>query len=271
MLKDKVLVYLWFCILTLPLAAAVLIAVSVIGDHSTHRLQPSFTTALANFANVLVGTDSEGSKFLSAFKTSLSLSLGASILAVLGALPIARLLGTKWRSQLWTVAAIVIGARVVPATAPIPIFTDLANRLQLENSWLLVIVLYVLIFLPMACALLSAAQWPEIAFAQELLALDAKLEWWHKLKYEFRALGPDLCITGGAVFLLCWSDFIIASFFLSPGELTITRFLANSQTFYGTKWGYLGAAIILSLLPVMAAIFLISQSIRLRVKSIEEE
>jgi len=136
----------------------------------------------------------------------------------------------------------------------------------MPNSWILVIALYTLLLLPLACALLSAAPWPQFDLNLKFLAMDAPVSVSGAISQALKALGPDVRITAAAVFLLTWCDFVISSFFLPTGDSTLSRLLANKQGFLGTQWGKLGAGIIISTLPVVAAIMVISRALRTRVR-----
>jgi hypothetical protein len=118
---------------------------------------------------------------------------------------------------------------------------------------------------------MAAAPWQQVELNMKLLALDAPLNAVGVLTSVFRGLGPDLRITGGAVFLLAWSDFVIASFFLPTGHSTISRLLANKQSFLGTQWGQLGAAVIISAIPVLVAVWIISKAVKGRMKLANEQ
>ena len=250
MIRNKVLLYTWIGILLVPFATAILLAFGSASGQGSNRIHLSVVTGMSNFSTVVVGERGEELQFISSFGNSLWVAMVASLLAVCPALPVAQKLGSKWRSSLWTVAAICIGARVVPVTAPLPVFRSLARAIYVSNSLTLLIVLYVLLFFPLACALLSTAEWEKIGEACQVLEMDAELGRWDRLQHYYSSLLADIGIAMGVVFLMCWSDFVIASFFLPPGEITISNLLLTKQTFYGTSWGRLGAAIILSSVPV---------------------
>lgn len=268
--KKRKLLIVWLLILAVPFLSAVVLAISVTAKHGSRKLQPSWTTMVSNFRLVLL---SENTKYelASCFITSTVLCLTSAIITVTAALPIAFTLGTRWRKHLWAATGVVIGARVVPITAAIPIFEYLERFLHISGNWSFVTGLYTLLLLPLACALLAAAPWPQLTINLKLLAMDAPLSVGSAVLQVFRALGPDLRITGGAVFLLAWCDFVIASFFLPAGDSTISRLLANKQSFLGTEWGPLGAAIILSALPVLVVAIVISKAVKVRVRLSHEQ
>lgn len=256
--------------LAVPFLSAVILAISVSAKHGSRKLQPSWTTAVSNFRAVLLGGDTDY-EFAVCFLTSTVLCLTSALITVTVALPIARTLGTRWRKHMWAATGVVIGARVVPVTASIPVFEYLGQLLNLSGSWLFVTALYTLLLLPLACVLMAAAPWPQLNVNLKLLEMDAPLSVGGVLSQALRTLGPDLRITGGAVFLLAWCDFVIASFFLPAGDSTISRLLANKQSFLGTEWGLLGAAIILSALPVLVVTTAISKAMKGRVRLSHEQ
>ena len=97
-----------------------------------------------------------------------------------------------------------------------------------------------------------------------MMALDANPLPKEVLSHVVRIIGPDLGITGSAVFLLAWSDFVISSFFLPPGESTVSQVLASKQSFLGTQWGPLGAAVLVSIVPVVLGIAAMSGALAQR-------
>lgn len=249
-IRNRLLLYTWIGILLAPFATAILLAFGSAGGQGSNRISLSVVTGMSNFSTVIVGARGEEPEFVASFGNSLVVAIVASLFAVCPALPVAQKLGSKWRPWLWTVATICVGARVVPVTAPLPIFFWLARSAHVNNSVTLLIVLYILLFFPLACALLSTAEWGKISEGRQVLEMDADLTRWERLKHYYRTLLPDIGLAMGVVFLMCWSDFVVASFFLPAGKITISNLLLKNQTYYGTSWGRLGAAIILSGIPV---------------------
>lgn len=144
--KKRKLLIVWLLMLAVPFLSAVILAISVSAKHGSRKLQPSWTTAVSNFRAVLLGGDTDY-EFAVCFITSTVLCLTSALITVAVALPIARTLGTRWRKHLWAATGVVIGARVVPVTASIPVFEYLGQLLNLSGSWLFVTALYTLLLL----------------------------------------------------------------------------------------------------------------------------
>ncbi len=256
MATNRPFVILWIAILAVPFCTSIFLAASISGDHATQRGHIAWRTAVSNFASVVEVNKAGGSSLPRALFTSLWICLSAATITVCLAAPTGQFIGLRYEMRMWTIAAAAVGTRVVPVTAALPVFAAVQAGLRLGNSWQFTLVLYVALFLPFASALLAAAPWQEIMIAQQLLGLDAALSRGDRLRYWRDALGSDVALAAVSIFLLCWSDFVVASFFLPSDMETVTGLLFKFQAFSGTQWGKMGAALAVSLLPIMVVMLL---------------
>jgi multiple sugar transport system permease protein len=270
MTRAKVALLLWAAAVGLPVVASVFLSLCVGQNSGTHASGCGVSTTCSNYSFVITEKDTDGSpRFLTALLNSAFISGIVAVTSVLVALPLARRIGGGPKRRLWNAGALALGLRVIPVTAPLPVFAWTQERLALSNGWFVACALYVSLLLPLACVLLSAADWSQIEMGQNVLAMDAPFRNWESLRYRVRAIAPDLSITFAAVFLLCWSDFVVAASFLPPTTLTLARLLANYQTFYGTQWGLLGTAIVLSIVPIVLLAIFALQVVSLRASASE--
>jgi N,N'-diacetylchitobiose transport system permease protein len=79
------------------------------------------------------------------------------------------------------------------------------------------------------------------------------------LRITFPLVGPGLVATAIFGFIQAWNEYIIAYVLLSsPGNQTLTVWLASFTTNHGPEWGPLMAGATLTGLPVVA-LFLVLQ------------
>jgi len=251
----------WIFAALIPFMTAFVLAAGASATAGTFYLQPSLATLAANFSLV---TDSDAQTNIRAsLFTSLWLSLACSIVTTALATGAGAAL-SRLRGSAWIVTSAFVGSRVVPVTAALPLFAMLIGVLRLPKGLFVIAVLYVLLFLPLAAALLSGARWQETQRAIGIINLDGALSLTGRAFLVVRSIGADIAIAAITVFLLCWSEFFLAAFLLQPGEVTIARYFSSFETINGYMWGPLGAAIVLSMIPAVIAIAAVGAVIRLR-------
>jgi ABC-type glycerol-3-phosphate transport system permease component len=245
----------WTFVLVVPFLTALLLSVGVSGTSGYYHLNFSVETALANYGAVLFGRPGlpeESRMFLEALGITAQISWGAAFVTVLMAMPVAARLAVCWRKYRWTAAAVAIGTRTLPITVAVPVFSGLSHHLGLPLGRPMLTMLYIFIFLPLGCAMLSAADWHSALINEHILALDAPLGIYSRAVYRVKALAGDLAVTIALLLLLCWSDAFLPAYFLDPRtpDITAARLLDRQQGFLETEWGLLGAAIVSFLAPL---------------------
>jgi hypothetical protein len=177
-----------------------------------------------------------------------------SLCAVLIATPVAERIGTRYRKNLWKIAAFALGLRVLPAATAIESFSSFQRLMELPRGSPLVITVETCVLLPMAVVMLAAGAWPELHRGETILSLDTPMSAWEHLVYRVHTIGPDLALTAGATFMLSWSDFVFPDFFLDQSSQTVSQLLVGTQGFYVRNWGAFGAMVCLAVAPPLIVV-----------------
>jgi multiple sugar transport system permease protein len=263
MTRRRVALAVWLVTLAGPFLAAVTMSVCVGDVIGSHALTCSAATIYLNYVRVAFGGDGS-SPLLKALTNSALLAGTVAIVSTAVALPVAAWLARRSTRSLWNAGAFAIGLRVVPVTAPLPVFAAFQEFLGAPNGWPIAVGMYCALFLPVASVLLAAGDWQTAHQSGVLLSLDERLSASESARLYFHALATDIFLAALGVFLLCWSDFVVAVSFLRPATPTVATVLANYQTFYGTQWGLLGTAVVLSIMPLAVASILGFLALRVR-------
>ena len=261
MRSERIETAAWIFVALVPFATAFVLAIGASSAAGTFYLQPSLATLVANFS-LVTGSDTQAS-IGESLSTSLWLSLTCSTVTVTLAIGAGAAL-SRIQGSTWVVTSAFVGSRVIPITAALPLFAMLVGVLGLPKGLLVVATLYVLLFLPLAAALLSGARWEDARRSIEFVALDGPILPAGRLLLFARFIAVDIAIAVVAVFLLCWSEFFLAAFLLQPGEVTIAHYFSSFETINGYMWGPLGAAVVLSTIPAGVAIAVAVAVVRFR-------
>jgi N,N'-diacetylchitobiose transport system permease protein len=179
----------------------------------------------------------------------------ALVIAFLAAVGTARF-GFKGRTGF---LVMIIGVQMVPLNALIiPLYMLLDNAGQVD-ALPGVIAVYLAVVLPFMVWTLRgfvANIPPEL---EESAMIDGCTRVGAFFRITFPLIGPGLVATAIFGFIQAWNEYIIAYVLLSsPGNQTLTVWLASFTTNHGPEWGPLMAAATLTGLPVVA-FFLVLQ------------
>jgi N,N'-diacetylchitobiose transport system permease protein len=182
----------------------------------------------------------------------LAISLAVAFLAAVG---VARF-GFKGRNGF---LIMVIGVQMVPLNALIiPLYLMLDGVGQ-TDALPGVIAIYLAVVLPFMVWTLRGFVANVPVELEEAAMIDGCTRFGAFLRITFPLVGPGLVATAVFGFIQAWNEYIIAYVLLSsPGNQTLTVWLASFTTNHGPEWGPLMAAATLTGLPVVA-FFLIVQ------------
>lgn len=182
----------------------------------------------------------------------LAISLAAAFLAAVG---VARF-GFKGRTGF---IIMIIGVQMVPLNALIIPLYLMLDKLGQTDALPGVIAVYVAVVLPFMVWTLRGFVANIPVELEEAAMLDGCTRLGAFLRITLPLVGPGLVATAVFGFIQAWNEYIIAYVLLSsPGNQTLTVWLASFTTNHGPEWGPLMAAATLTGLPVVA-FFLIVQ------------
>jgi N,N'-diacetylchitobiose transport system permease protein len=182
----------------------------------------------------------------------LAISLATAFLAAVG---VARF-GFKGRTAF---IIMIIGVQMVPLNALIIPLYLMLDKLGQTDALPGVIAVYVAVVLPFMVWTLRGFVANIPVELEEAAMLDGCTRLGAFLRITLPLVGPGLVATAVFGFIQAWNEYIIAYVLLSsPGNQTLTVWLASFTTNHGPEWGPLMAAATLTGLPVVA-FFLIVQ------------
>ncbi|GAB3262222.1 carbohydrate ABC transporter permease [Arthrobacter pigmenti] len=155
----------------------------------------------------------------------------------------------KFRTSILMMVLII---QMVPLEAlVIPLFVQVRN-LQMLNSLLGLVVVYVAFSLPFAIWMLRGF----VAAVPEELEEAAYIDganWWRMFRSVlFPLVAPGLVATSVFAFITAWNEFIFALTFMNdPEKYTVAVGLQQFFGQYSNQWGYIMAASTLITIPVM--------------------
>ena len=176
----------------------------------------------------------------------LAISIAVAFLAAVG---VARF-GFKGRTAF---LIMVIGVQLVPLNALIiPLYLMLDGVGQ-TDALPGVIAIYMAVVLPFMVWTLRGFVANIPVELEEAAMIDGCTRFGAFLRITFPLVGPGLVATAVFGFIQAWNEYIIAYVLLSsPGNQTLTVWLASFTTNHGPEWGPLMAAATLTGLPVVA-------------------
>jgi ABC-type glycerol-3-phosphate transport system permease component len=218
---------------------------------------PSFwphTFTLEHYRTVLVERD-----FGRYVLNSVLVGLGATVLALLvGALAAYALARLDHPRAGLLEKAILAGALFPPAVLLIPLY-QVALRLGLLNTYLILILSHAALNLPFVI-------WVLTAFFREVpreLEEAARLDGFSNLGILFRVILPlslpAVAATAILVFIFSWNEFLFAlAFITTPAKRTVPVMVAllSGTSLYEIPWGPITAAVVATTAPVVVAILI---------------
>ena len=176
----------------------------------------------------------------------LAISIAVAFVAAVG---VARF-GFKGRTAF---LIMVIGVQLVPLNALIiPLYLMLDGVGQ-TDALPGVIAIYLAVVLPFMVWTLRGFVANIPVELEEAAMIDGCTRFGAFLRITFPLVGPGLVATAVFGFIQAWNEYIIAYVLLSsPGNQTLTVWLASFTTNHGPEWGPLMAAATLTGLPVVA-------------------
>jgi multiple sugar transport system permease protein len=191
---------------------------------------------------------------------SLFISSGATLLCLAVAAPAAYSLSRLRPRGAGGVIALLIGVSLFPAvTFFFPLY-EIVRALHLANNPIALIVPYATFNLPLAVLFLAAFFRTIPPSIEEAGLIDGLGRLGLLLRVILPLSGPGLATTAILVFIASWNEFLFALTFMPRDEAkTVTVAIASLSggSLYELPWGLIGAAIMLSVAPlvVMAALF----------------
>jgi len=200
--------------------------------------------------------------FFTYMRNSLVIACFATLLAVSGA-TLAGYVYSRYRSKLLTASAFfLIAVRLFPPIViTLPLF-PIVNRLGLNDTHLVLIILYATFFV-------SMNTWIMKAFIDQIpreLDESAVIDGANTLRILWHVVlplaAPGMIAASTFVLVFSWNEFLFAFIFTTTEAKTAPLILSEMLgALDGVEWGVLFAAATLQLLPVLAFVMLVQKAV----------
>ena len=254
--KNNLLIYLGMLVVAIYLTAPIIwiVMMSFKNKFDVTSMPPKifFIPTLDNY-KALFGLGKgglvAGSTFLSYFKNSLILSVGAVVLALFLGMPAAYAIARLRFKAKESLAFTFLSFRFVPEiTIILPLYV-LYQKLQLYNTYIGLILIYQLIAIPLMVWMMRS-YFEEIPIAIEQAAHTDGYSWagtFFRLILPLAA--PGVAATLVLCFIFCWNNFIMG---LMLGGIDTQPVTVGLLSFMGTseiQWGSMAAATVVAIIP----------------------
>lgn len=181
------------------------------------------------------------------------------IISAMSAYAITRMI---WRGRETTLKIILMGMMVPIHAALLPLFIILSKAHLLNSYWSLIIP-YVAFGLPMAVFLFTSFMESLPRELEEAAAIDGcgiyQIFW----KIIFPLIRPAIATVSIFTFISSWNELMFAVTFINKAEYkTLTVGIMSMVGAYTTKWGEIGAGLMIATIPTVIMYLLLSEQVQ---------
>jgi ABC-type glycerol-3-phosphate transport system permease component len=216
-----------------------------------------FTPTLENYRNVLGGTTGSAEAFGPLVMHSVVVAVGSTLLALAVGLPAAyalanRRFGPRRGVANWILSTIMFP----PVVAVIPVFV-FAGKLNLLDTWPVLIVPYAAFNLPMVIWILRStiAQVPEEI--EQAAMVDGASRREALVRVILPLVVPGIATAAILSMVLAWNEFLFALALTRESVKTAPVGVAEFSGLFGTQWGNLTAASTVISAPIIVLVLIL--------------
>lgn len=181
------------------------------------------------------------------------------IIAATAAYAIQRML---WRGREAVMKFILLGMMVPIHAALLPLFIVL-SKLHLLNSYQALIIPYVAFGLPMAVFLFTSFFASVPREMEEAAAIDGCNIYQIFFRIIFPLIKPAIATVSIFTFIQSWNELMFAVIFINKAEFkTLTVGIMSMVGAYTTKWGDIGAGLMIATIPTIVIYLLLSEQVQ---------
>jgi multiple sugar transport system permease protein len=192
---------------------------------------------------------------------SFIIASGVTVLVILLAIPAAYSLA-RWDTKgSERIAMWILSLRMLPPVAVVIPYYVLATRLELIDTYAVLIIVYMAFGLPFAVWLMRGF------FAEIPRELDqaAMLDGYSYLavlrKIIIPLAMPSIAVTAIFTFIFSWNEFLLALLLTDTNAVTVPVQISKMILAYQVLWGELSAAGVIALLPLLFVVFALQRYI----------
>lgn len=219
-----------------------------------------FQATLENYVTVMAGGQGTSQGFGQLLLNSAIVSIGATALTVLLAVPAAYALSMRTFSPRKKISGWILSTYMFPPiVAVIPIFV-FAGKLGLMDTYAILIIPYTAFSLPIAVWILRSAI-VQIPFEiQEAAMVDGAAHWTTLRQIIWPLLVPSVATVSVLTLVLTWNEFLFALSLTRSNAKTAPVGLQEFTGMFGTDWGSITAGATLVVAPILILTILLRRN-----------
>lgn len=181
------------------------------------------------------------------------------IISAMSAYAISRMI---WRGRETTLKIILMGMMVPIHAALLPLFIILSKAHLLNSYWSLIIP-YIAFGLPMAVFLFTSFMESLPRELEEAAAIDGCGIYQMFWRIIFPLIRPAIATVSIFTFISSWNELMFAVTFINKTEYkTLTVGIMSMVGAYTTKWGEIGAGLMIATIPTVIMYLLLSEQVQ---------
>lgn len=181
------------------------------------------------------------------------------IVSAMSAYAISRMI---WKGREVTLKIILMGMMVPIHVALLPLFIILSKAHILNSYWSLIIP-YIAFGLPMAIYLFTSFMESLPREMEEAAAIDGCGIYQMFLRIIFPLIRPAIATVSIFTFISSWNELMFAVTFINKAEYkTLTVGIMSMVGAYTTKWGEIGAGLMIATIPTVIMYLLLSEQVQ---------
>lgn len=262
-LSGRVNVFLCFislmllCVLLFPLYWVLVTSLKT--EQEIFRIPPTFYPHIWNTKSYAAQLTSGDFNMFQSFANSLVISLGAMLIAVVLAVPASYSIARyKFAGRKMILLSFLVTQMLPVSVLLTPMFIMFKN-MKLYNTWGAAILADATIGIPFSVLILKNYFASIPKELEEAAYIDGCNRFMAFIRILIPIAKPGVVVCGIFSFLYAWGDLAYGmTFILDQQKRPVTAGIFNFMGQYGTKWSYLTAFAIVSIIPV-AIIFIFAQ------------
>jgi ABC-type glycerol-3-phosphate transport system permease component len=229
----------------------------------TQALPPvwSFSPTLRNYQDVLSGNTYTSQVFGVLLLHTIIVTFASTLLALVAAVPAAYALARlRFIAKQFTASWILSTIMFPPVVSVIPVFI-LASRLGLIDTWPVLVVPYAAFNLPMMIWMLRSSIKQIPIEIEHAAMMDGASQFAIIRRLILPLLTPGIVSASLLAGMLAWNEFLFALTLTRSAVKTAPVGISEFTNMYGTQWGTLSAAAMVTVAPILVVTLLLRRRV----------
>lgn len=246
-------IFAWLAVAVILFPVAWMLLTSVKPADISQALPPvwRFVPTLQNYADVLSGNTYTSQVFGVLLMHSVVVTILSTLLALLAGIPAGYSLArVKFRGRRFTMMWVLSTIMFPPAVSVIPVFI-ITSRLELTDTLPVLVVPYAVFGLPMVIWMVRGYVRQIPYEIEEAAMVDGASQFVMLRRVVLPLLMPGVAAAALLMAMLAWNEFLFALTLTRSAVKTAPVGISEFTSMYGTQWGDLTAAAMVTVLPIL--------------------